>query len=243
MKVRSFDRPRLWAVTVGAVLCGGFNGVALAEWTGKGELGASFASGNSENESVNAALGIGVTLDRWTHKLGFAGNYGSDGRVTTAQRWEVRGQSNYDITGRAYWFGAGRYEDDRFSAYDFQSTVATGLGYKLIDSERTKLWVQGGPGYRYAEFNETGESEDGVIFRGDLGFDHQLTGTTKIVERFLVETGSENTYLQNDLGLEVTIEGSLGLRVGYQVRHNTETPPGIDKTDTLTTVSLIYETK
>ena len=163
--------------------------------------------------------------------------------MTTAQRWEARGQSGYDLTDRTYWFGAGRYEDDRFSAYDFQATASTGLGYKFIDSERTKLWVQGGPGYRFAEFNQTGESEDSAIFRGDLGFDHQLTETTKIVERFLVETGSDNTYLQNDLGLEVTIKGSLALRLGYQVRHNSDVPPGVDKTDTLTTVGLIYETK
>jgi putative salt-induced outer membrane protein len=175
--------------------------------------------------------------------MGFAGNYGSDSSVTTAQRWEVRGQSDYKFTERAYWFGAGRYEDDRFSAYDFQATAATGLGYKFIDTERTKFWIQGGPGYRYAEFNQTGESEDGVIFRGDLGWDHQLTETTKIVERFLVETGSENTYFQNDLGLEVSMSDRLALRVGYQYRHNTDVPPGVEKTDTLTTLGLIYETK
>ena len=49
--------------------------------------------------------------------------------------------------------------------------------------------------------------------------------------------------MQNDLGLEVTIKGSLALRLGYQVRHNSDVPPGVDKTDTLTTVGLIYETK
>ena len=187
------------------------SGSALAQWTGKAEVGASFASGNSENESANAAAEVKYALDKWGHTLGFAGNYGSDGSVTTAQRWEVRGQSDYKFTDRAYWFGAGRYEDDRFSAYDFQSSLATGLGYKLIDEERTKLWVQGGPGYRYAEYRATGESEDGLIFRGDLGFEHQLTDTTKIVDRFLIESGSDNTYIQNDLGLEVTIKGALGL--------------------------------
>jgi putative salt-induced outer membrane protein len=243
MTKRNFVTLRCRALGAGAIVLGGFSTVAHADWTGKGELGASFATGNSENESVNAALELGKSFDRWAHKLGFAGNYGSDGNVTTAQRWEVRAQSNYTLTDRAYAFGAGRYEDDRFSAYDFQATLSGGLGYKIIDSERTKFWLQGGPGYRYAEFNDTGESEDGVIFRGDLGFDHQLTQTTKVVERFLVETGSENTYLQNDLGLEVTIEGALALRIGYQVRHNTDVPPGVDKTDTLTTVGLIYEMK
>lgn len=236
-------RIRRGVLAGGAILLIGSGAAARAEWSGKGEVGASFASGNSENESANAALTVARSFDRWSHELGFAGNYGSDGSVTTAQRWEARGQSSYDFTDRAYAFGAGRYEDDRFSAYDFQATVSAGLGYRIIDNERTKFWIQGGPGYRYAEFSDTGESEDGVIFRGDLGFDHQLTATTKIVERFLVETGSENTYLQNDLGLEVTIEGALGLRVGYQVRHNTDVPTGVEKTDTLTTVGLIYETK
>jgi len=223
-------------------LCG-VSGNALADWKGKGELGASLASGNSENESANAALEVKNTRDKWTHTLGLAGNYGSDGSVTTAERWEVRGQSDYAFTDRAYWFGAGRYEDDRFSAFEFQSSLSTGLGYKIIDTERTKFWVQAGPGYRFAEVRETGESEDGVILRGDMGFAHQLTDTTKIVDRFLIESGSDNTYVQNDLGLEVTISGSLGLRVGYQVRHNTDVRPAVEKTDTLTTVGLIYETK
>ena len=76
-----------------------------------------------------------------------------------------------------------------------------------------------------------------------MGFEHQLTDTTKIVDRFLIESGSDNTYVQNDLGLEVTVTGALGLRLGYQVRHNTDVLPGVEKTDTLATVGLIYETK
>ena len=36
-----------------------------------------------------------------------------------AERWEVRGQSDHAFTDRAYWFGAGRYEDDRFSAFEY----------------------------------------------------------------------------------------------------------------------------
>jgi putative salt-induced outer membrane protein len=217
--------------------------VAPADWTAKGELGASFASGNSENEAAHAVLEIKRAYDKWTHGVGFAGNYGTDGEVTTAQRWELRGQSDYRISARAYWFGAARYEDDRFTAYDYQASLATGLGYRIIDTERTRFWVQGGPGYRYAEARETGESEDGVIFRGDAGFEHQIMDTTKLVDRFLVETGSDNTFLQNDLGLAVMINGAMSLRVGYQVRHNTDVLPGIEKTDTLATVGLIYETR
>jgi putative salt-induced outer membrane protein len=218
---------------------------AVADWTGKGDIGASFATGNSESQAASANLELKNTVGKWQHTFGLAGNYAYDGNESnkTAQRWEVRGQTQYELTERAYAFGAGRYEDDEFSQYDFQSSLAGGLGYKFIDTERTKLWAQAGPGYRYAEVAATGETEDGIIFRGDAGFEHQLTETTKIVDRLLVEAGSDNTYVQNDLGLEVTITGALGLRVGYQIRHNTDVEPTIEKTDTLLTVGLLYETK
>jgi putative salt-induced outer membrane protein len=216
---------------------------ARADWTAKGDIGISIATGNSENQAGTANLELKNTSGKWQNSFGFAGNYGNDGNTTTAQRWELRGQTQYDFTERAYGFGAARYEDDRFSSYDYQASVSGGPGYKLINSERTQLYVQGGPGYRFSQLQETGESQDEVIFRGDVGLDHKLTDTTKVVDRFLVETGSSNTYLQNDLGLEVTITGALGLRVGYQVRHNTDVLPGVKKTDTLTTVGLLYETK
>lgn len=234
--------PRL-AVALALILGLGGAPLAHADWTGKGEIGASFASGNSENEAVNASLEMKNKLDSWEHIAGFAGNYGADGDETTAERWELRGQSNYSFNEKTYWFGAGRYEDDRFSSYSFQASLSTGLGYKFVNTDTTKFWVQGGIGYRFAELEDSGKSEDGVIFRGDLGFEHQLTETTKIVDRFLVEAGSDNTYYQNDLGLEVTISGALGLRVGYQVRHNTDVQPGVENTDTLMTVGLLYETK
>lgn len=233
---------RLTHLCLALAICGSVT-PAMADWTGKGDVGASMATGNSENQAASATLEMKNKLDLWEHTLGFAGNYGNDGDETTAQRWEVRAQTQREITERAYAFGAARYEDDRFSNYDFQTSIAGGLGYKIIDTDKTKFWVQGGPGYRYAELQETGESEDGLIFRGDAGYEHQLTDTTKIVDRLLVEAGSDNTYVQNDLGLEVTITGALGLRVGYQVRHNSDVQPGIENTDTLTTVGLLYETK
>ena len=71
---------------------------ALADWTGKGNVGASFATGNSENQAASAALELTNTVDKWQHTFGFAGNYGSESGTTNAQRWEVRGQTQYALT-------------------------------------------------------------------------------------------------------------------------------------------------
>jgi putative salt-induced outer membrane protein len=107
-------------------------------------------------------------------------------------------------------------------------------------TERTLFEGQLGLGYREAEVRLTGEQEDGVIVRGALNFDHKLTDTTKVYDRFLVEAGSDNTFVQNSLGLEVKINESFALGLDYSVRHNTDVLPGIDKTDQVFTANLVY---
>jgi putative salt-induced outer membrane protein len=90
---------------------------------------------------------------------------------------------------------------------------------------------------------EPGESDSEAVFRGTLDYDHAFTATTSLVDKFVVEAGSENTFLQNDLALQVKMTDVLALAVGYSVRHNTDPQVGFEKTDTLTTINLVYEIK
>jgi putative salt-induced outer membrane protein len=227
---------------------------AHAQWTGKGEAGLVISSGNTETETANVKLALAHERDKWKNSVGLAGLYASDDTDTTAQRWEAIGQSDYNFSPKTFWFGAGRYEDDRFSGFDYQATSSTGPGRKFIDSDRTKFTGTAGVGYKVFEtrdaFDDTtgvlleeGAREDDVVFRGTLDFDHKLTETTTLIDKFIVEAGADNTYYQNDLSLQVRMNQVLALAVGYSVRHNTDPPIGFEKTDTLTTVNLVYEIK
>lgn len=110
----------------GVLAISGISSIALAEWTGKREPGGSFASGNSDHDALNAALDLKGEYGKWTHTLGFAGRYGKDDSETSAQRWEARAETQYLFSGRIYGFGASRYEDDRFSAYNYQTSLSCG---------------------------------------------------------------------------------------------------------------------
>lgn len=224
---------------------------AVADWSGKGEVGVAVASGNTKTEAANAKIEAVNQLERWKHLFGLTGNYASDEVGTTGQRWEARGQSDYNFGPRAFWFGSGRYEDDRFSGFEYQATIGTGFGYKFIDTEVTKLVGQVGTGYKFFETRDAfaddgltiipGDNDSELIFTGGVDFEHQLTDTTKILNKFLVESGSDNTFLQNELALQVRMTEVLALAVGYAVRHNTDPPAGFEETDTLTTLNLVYE--
>lgn len=209
-------------------------------WSGKGELGFVSTSGNTDTQSLNLALEFIYDSEKWRHRFGAGAINSEDNGVTTAKRYDLGAQTDYKLTEKSYVFGALRYENDDFSAYEDQSTLTFGYGRQVLDTEKHKLKLEGGLGYRTATFAGTGESENDAILRGLLDWIWQLTPSTSLGERFLVEAGSDNTYLQNDLGLTVAINSRFALKVGFQVRNNSDVPPGVDKTDTLTSANLVY---
>src|ERR1043165_5235504 len=106
------------AVSVAAALLAAVP--AHADWSGKGEAGLVIASGNTDTKTANVKLALANEIDKWKHQFGAAGLYANaDPDGTTAQRWEVFEQTDYNYSPRDFWFGAGRYEDDRFSGFEY----------------------------------------------------------------------------------------------------------------------------
>jgi len=230
------------------------SGEARADWTGKGEAGLVLASGNTDSKTGNFKLDLATTVDRWKHAFGAVGIYAASDDETTGQRWEVHEQSDYNFNPKSFWFGAGRYEDDRFSGFEYQATVSTGLGRHFVDNDQTKFTGTAGVGYKFFEtrdvFDDTGTvllepgtSDSEAVFRGTLDLSHALTPSTKLLDKFLVESGTDNTFVQNDIGVQVQMTDVLALAAAYSVRYNTDPPLGFGKTDTLTTLNLVYEIK
>lgn len=218
---------------------------AAAQWTGKGEAGLAIADGNSQSTTANAKIVVGKKIDAWEHAFGLSGLYVRQEGETSAKRWESFLQSRYSFGGgNTYGFGGLRYEEDRFSGFDHQGVIDAGVGHKFIDSEKTKLSGQVGVGYKFWETLDTPRDKDGsVAGTAGLDFSHQLTATTSLFNKFGAEVTSDNNFLQNETGVAVKVSDRLALSLGYTVRHNTDPPAGFKKTDTLSTVNLVYEVK
>jgi len=213
-------------------------------WTGKGELGLAVARGNSKSETLNAKLGLSKDSERWKHDLGLqvlrVKGEVDDEFELTANRYEFTGSSAYKFNPRSYLIGAARYEKDDFAPFEYQAILSLGYGYTAIEEEKTHLSFEGGPGYRRAKDRTTGEIDGNAVARGKIDFRRQLTETTELTNAFLVEAGSDNTFVQNELGVSVKINSSLALKTALQTRHNTDVKPGIDKTYTLFTTNLVF---
>jgi putative salt-induced outer membrane protein len=229
---------------------------AHADWVGTGEAGALLSRGNADATSANAKLDVSRESGLWKNSAFLGLLYGENAAFATAQRAEARWQTDYKLTERLFWFGALRGEQDRFSGFQYQATLSTGVGYKFIENERTKFSGTLGAGYRRLRPETLVKSDAGEVlsrFKGEpasdavasagLDLDHQITATTKVLGKLLVEAGAENTAVQNDIALQVSMTEALALSVGYGVRYNTEPPVGSKSTDQLTTVNLVYHIK
>jgi putative salt-induced outer membrane protein len=173
---------------------------------------------------------------------------------TTANRYEAGASVGYKFDERSYLVGALRYENDDFSPYEYQAVASIGYGYTVLKTASDELSVEVGPGYKRYRQNdlhfidpltqrETVQrfgSEGEVIGRGLLAYKHAFTDTTAFVDTLLVEAGSDNTFVQNDAGIAVSINKAFALKLSYQVRHNTDVQPGTKKTDQLMTTNLVY---
>ncbi|HLQ13946.1 MAG TPA: DUF481 domain-containing protein [Steroidobacteraceae bacterium] len=222
------------------------------DWKGKGELGLVLARGNTTSDTLNAKAELTKTLDPWKHTVGFSLLRGSARDPvtgidnTTGNRFEVHGQSDYKLSDRSYAFGSARYENDHFAPYDYQAVLSAGYGYKLIDSAATKLAADAGAGYRRQKDRLTGEQLGNAVFRGSVDYEQTLNASTKLYNKFLVESGSANTFLQNETGVQVSMTDRLALSLSYLLRHNSDVPaaappaPQLKKTDQLSTANLVF---
>lgn len=210
------------------------------DWSGEGDLGYNRSSGNSNNEALRAKLALQRSKDRWTHGAELEAVNSSSNEERTAEYYVGRWESQYALNDRWYALGNLRYEDNRFSGYEYQASVTGGLGYHVIQTERTTLDLEGGLGYRQSEESETGATLDELVAMGELSYRFQMTDTTNLGWDVLTLAGEDNTYIESDVGVRFAINSALSMRLSYIIKHNTDVPDGTKNTDRLTGVSLVY---
>ncbi|MDH3451211.1 MAG: DUF481 domain-containing protein [Gammaproteobacteria bacterium] len=208
-------------------------------WKGEAELGLVNTTGNTETENLNARGSVVNERRRWRHSgtLDFARV--TDQEETTARRFAMLAKTDYKFTERSYGFGVVTYEDDRFSGYEYQASVAVGYGRKLITHEDLILEGETGLGARRSE-PDSADTRDEAIVRGALNLDWKISDAVAFVELFSVEAGEEITITKSVTALKSQIAGNLASKITYTVRHASEVPADTEETDTALAITLVY---
>ena len=212
---------------------------AEAEWAPSGELGFVNTTGNSEATTINGKLAVEGRYEGWEGEAHISGLRGENSGETNAERYEVGSTARRDLGPETFVSSALRYERDDFSAFQYQGTVSVAYGFRPIADVDQTLRLEIGPGIRRAQ--PLGEDDDtNLIGRAQGRYVRTLSDTAELYNSTLLETGSDNTFLQNELGIAVDINESLALKAAYQLRRNSQVIGDKEKLDTLTTINLVW---
>ena len=210
-----------------------------AETSGSIEFGYLARSGNTDSTDVNAKFDIARSYTNWKNSAKANLELSEESDTRTAERYSVGLKSEYRLSDQDYLFGTIDYENDEFGAYESRLTEALGYGRRLINQEQQMLDLELGLGARQATL-QTGEDQDDAIARLGLNYLYTFATSADFSNKLLIESGGENTYVQNESAVRMPLLENVSLKVAYTLRHNTEVATGTEKTDTLTAVNVAY---
>lgn len=220
-------------------------------WSGNVAAGYTAVSGNSDSTTANFKGEVFYDQERWHHSALATALGSSQDNETSAEAYKALLKTKYDVTEVIYAFGLAEYNKDRFSAYDHQIFEVAGLGWRVFRSENQELNLELGVGATQSKLRQPDPPEPQLAsgerdvneFVGRVGGDYHwhISETATFSETVATTIGSDNTYVESLTELKAGIVGNVSLVLGYLVKHNTDVPAGVDKTDTQTSISLEYK--
>ena len=116
-----------------------------------------------------------------------------------------------------------------------------GWGHKFHDSKDTRLITETGIGYKIQALDIDRSETTGMAFLGKVDYMRQLTDNMSFENLTVIESTSDNTFIQNDAGFAFKVSDKFKVKLAHQYRHNTDVPIGNDNTDTLVSANLVYD--
>lgn len=207
-------------------------------WTGEGQVGGSFTTGNSSTKTV--AVGVSFKRDglHWRQNFDALVDLKRNNGVTDQERYAVNYQLDRKLNKHLYVFAAGGWERNQSAGLRSRFSESVGLGYRFVDTPSVTWDLEGGPTLRQARFFD--RNENGLAFRAASKFGWQLTPTIKFTQDTsgFIEGGTSS--ILSATALTAQLYGKLSGRLGFDVQYESDPPLGLKHLDTITRVTLVY---
>ncbi len=211
------------------------------QWLAEVALSAISKTGNTESNDFGVAAKVereGLVTRNFAE---FFYDYGDTEGEETKNRLFAGYQHDRILTERWFAFGSASYEVDEFSGYEYQGTLNAGIGLELIESGPTYWAVRAGPGVRFEEVTDTGESSTRFAMLVGSKYSHEFSENVSFSLLNDVTSTEETTEFFNRAALSAAINGYLSARFSYELTYETEPPMGTEETDTTLRAALVFK--
>lgn len=252
-----------WSIPVLSLLTVGVHAEDDKPFAMDAEVGALLTSGNTESTTFKGKLDIKQEFIKWRHNYIASAIYKEDeveisasesASQTTAEKYLLSLQTDYKLNEEhSGLFIFGSYEEDRFSGYDYQASLATGYTDRLFETDSSHLNYSIGVGSSFnktddvyddaAVLIEDGESSSSAIIRLAFDYRYNFSENAKFTQTFSSDFAPEsnaNTKTKAESAVTANLNSSFALRFSFTVTNNSEVPDNIENTDTQTGLAIVY---
>ena len=218
---------------------------------GEFELGIIVTSGNTDTTSLKGKIAYKHELESWSNQYQLDALYKKDeigegdAKVsqTTAQKYFLSGQGDYKLNDKhSALFVFASYEDDKFSGFEYQSTIAAGYSDQLFKTDTSYFKYNVGPGYSFSKV-DAGEKGESAVLRLAAEYQYKFSANAKFTQKLSTEAALEsgkNTKTKSESAISANLMGSLSMKAAYTITHNSEVPAEKENTDTTTSITFVY---
>ena len=206
----------------------------------RAELGGYVQSGNTENVGLAASVEIKREGIDWRHKLRLQADYQESLGQVTRERYLAAYEPNWKLDDRAYVYGAGQYESDRFSGFTDRFSLSAGAGYSAIKRPGLKLDLELGPAFRSTHLI-TDATESNVAARGSLDLDWKLSRGITVRQNASAYLQDANSTVSSKSALLARLIGPLSAQLSYTLQYESMPPASRKTTDTTTRAALVLD--
>jgi putative salt-induced outer membrane protein len=208
-------------------------------WSGEGEVGGAQTTGTSRNTTIAAGIKLNRNGIDWQHHLVGLVDYQRGNGRTTANRELASYEADYRFSPLFFANGLVQWEQDPFAGFNRRFTETLGAGYLIITNRVMGWQVSGGPAWRQTDFISH-RTESDVSAHAATQFTWHIAAATSFTEDAgLYAGGRDNTYYSTT-AITTSILGSLSARLSFNINIESNPPPGIENTSTISRATLVY---
>lgn len=209
-------------------------------WSGDVELGAQFATGNTETQHLNAAASLVYERDKWGHTSEVKIATTKEDGDRTREEYRVGHQVRYNLSSIDYAFGELDYVRDRFSGFEHRFSELLGYGRTLWASDGIVLKGEVGLGARQSIIEDE-KDENSPLGKVGAKMKWDISDNMQLSEELSSSIGSDAIITEFDSALKTRMVDNLHLKFGVNMEHISDVPDGREKLDVVTTVNIVYD--
>ena len=220
-----------------------------------GEFGFLLADGNTNTSTITANINTSQELAFWSYQIIGDALYKQsqqqrdEGKRNTAsvQKLFLSGQLEYKLTepnDRLFIYT--EYENNRFNGFRYQTALAVGWTSRLWHDAYSELKYSLGPGYAISEVEQNNrdkseKSNKGLIVRAAMEYKQKLSDHATFRQFVSTEADHKFSKTKTETSIATKLTGALAMKLSFSINLDTSVGPDIEKLDTETTVTLIYQ--